>query len=399
LYLGIPDELVKAVNSLAEDTSLSRINKDREDPLSLEGARQDVLVLLDEAVRRGASDMHFESSEKAMEVRLRIDGVLHFERSFRREDAGRVVNILFNLAEISAGDFLRFHDARFMYKVQSREVDVRLSHIPSVHGSSIVLRLLERSRAAVPLESLGYAQLQQEVIEKALKRPHGLILLTGPTGCGKTTTLYAMLNRLKGLGVKVVTVEDPVEIRMPLVTQVAADLRKGHDFHQVTRAILRHDPDVILIGEIRDELTAREAVRAAVTGHLVLSTLHTNDAVSAVLRLRDLGIDAGHIANVLLCVAAQRLVRRLCPLCKRKEGETFFPVGCPACLNGFKGRTVVSEILWVEDEARFLIEQGLTHELKAKLKEKTPLLSMEEDSRRALRDGLTSQDEIRRVIG
>lgn len=376
--------------------------------------------LLDEAVALGASDIHIEPSEKAVEVRLRVDGVLRFHRSFPLKDHPRLVNIFFNRAEVSAGDFLRFHDARFCHTCGSRKVDVRLSHIPSINGSSLVLRLLDKTRAAVSLENLGYAPWHWQVIERALKKPHGIILLTGPTGCGKTTSLYAMLGHVKSTAVKAVTVEDPVEIRLPLVTQVPVDVKKGHDFHQVARAFLRHDPDIILIGEVRDEKTASEAVRAAITGHRVFSTLHTNDTVSAILRLRDLGVDYSYIANTLVCVVAQRLVRKLCPCCRREEFVTpaslsenerafisgpgqivYFPHprGCGRCFEGFSGRTVVAETLLIDDQMRLMIEQGLVHEIALRAREKDKAGSMCADAARLVREGIISVEEAARVVG
>jgi type IV pilus assembly protein PilB len=279
---------------------------------------------------------------------------------------------------------------------------------------------LDKTRSAVSLEALGYAPVHGRVIERALQRPHGIILLTGPTGCGKTTSLFAMLGRVKNAGVKVVTVEDPVEIRLPLVTQVPVDIKKGHDFHQVTRSLLRHDPDIILIGEVRDEKTASEAVRAAITGHRVFSTLHTNDAVSAILRLRDLGVDYSYIANTLVCVIAQRLVRKLCPFCREEEfvtpaslsenervfisgpGEIVYRAhikGCPRCFEGFSGRTVVAETLFIDDEIRFMIEQGLVHEIFLKVKEKALSGSMRADAMRLIREGIISIEEAVRVVG
>ena len=377
-------------------------------------------LLLDEAVAMGASDIHIEPSEKAVEVRLRIDGVLRFHRSFPLKDNPRLVNIFFNRAEISAGDFLCFHDARFDHTSGLKKVDVRLSHIPSINGSSLVLRLLDKTRSAVSLKDLGYAAGHRQVIERALKKPHGIILLTGPTGCGKTTSLYAMLSHVKNAAVKIVAVEDPVEVRLPLVTQVPADIKKGHDFHQVARAFLRHDPDIILIGEVRDEKTASEAVRAAITGHRVFSTLHTNDAVSAILRLRDLGVEHSYIANTLVCVVAQRLVRKLCPYCRQEEfvtpaslseSERIFITGpgeivhrahvkgCPRCFEGFSGRTVVAETLFIDDEIRFMIEQGLVHEIFLKVQEKSLSGSMRADAARLIREGVISIEEAARVVG
>ncbi len=385
-----------------------------------EGGRDDARLLLDEAVARDATDIHIEPSAKAVEVRLRIDGVLRFHRCFPLKDHARLVNIFFNRAQISAGDFLRFHDARFDHDCGRKKVDVRLSHIPGINGSSLVLRLQDKTRAALSLESLGYARAHELVIERALQRPHGITLLTGPTGCGKTTSLYAMLGRLKDIGAKIVAVEDPVEIRLPLVTQVPVDIRKGHDFHQVTRAMLRHDPDIILVGEIRDEKTASEAVRAAITGHRVFSTLHTSDAVSAILRLSDLGVGHSYIANTLACVISQRLVRKLCLFCRREECVTPASVpeeeraylsgpgqivyradiqGCSRCLEGFSGRTVVAQALLIDDEIRFMIEQGLVHEIFLKVREKRDVLSMRRDAARLVEAGVTSLDEAVRVVG
>ncbi len=377
-------------------------------------------MLLDEAVAMGASDIHIEPSEKVVEVRVRMDGVLRFHRSFPLKENPRLVNIFFNRAEISAGDFMRFHDARFDHVVGSRKVDVRLSHIPSINGSSLVLRLLDKTRSAVSLEDLGYAPEHWHVIKRALQKPHGMILLTGPTGCGKTTSLYAMLGHVKSPGIKAVTVEDPVEIRLPLATQVPVDVKKGHDFHQVARAFLRHDPDIMLIGEVRDEKTASEAVRAAITGHRVFSTLHTNDAASAILRLRDLGVDYSCIAHTLICVVAQRLVRKLCSYCRREEfvtpsslpeGERVFISGtgtivhhadrrgCDRCFEGFNGRTVVAETLFIDDQIRFMIEQGLVHEIFLKMKDREPSFSMRADAARLVREGIISTEEAARVVG
>ncbi len=374
--------------------------------------------LLQEAVLSQATDIHIEPSEKAVEVRLRVDGVLHFWRAFPRSELGRLVNVFFHRAEISAGDFLKVHDARFEYRNGSSIVDIRLSHIPSVNGPSLVLRLLDRARSRVALRDLGYAACHEEALALAREVPHGLVLLTGPTGCGKTTTLYAMLEEMRGVGTKVVTVEDPVEVRMPLVTQVQVDIQKGHDFSNVTRALLRHDPDVILIGEVRDDKTAREALRAAMTGHRVLSTIHTNDAPGAILRLKDLGLEYGQIANVLVCVAAQRLVRQLCPYCKKEMivhrskvsptagkylrqemARVCSPVGCSRCRGGFKGRTVVAEIFVIDDGSRFLIEQGLIHELVLKRKENKNMMSMRDDVRRLIEEGTVSLCEAVRVCG
>ncbi len=382
--------------------------------------RDEADALLDEAIALNATDIHIEPSDGAVVVRVRVDGLLRFHRAFPSKENARLVNIFFNRAGISAGDFLRFHDARFEYTAGHKRMDVRLSHIPANHGSSLVLRLLDKDRAAVSLQELGYAPQHEAAIARALIKPHGITLVTGPTGCGKTTSLYAMLGSLKEVGIKVVAVEDPVEIGLSLVTQVPVDVKKGHDFHQVARAFLRHDPDIILIGEVRDEKTATEAVRAAITGHRVFSTLHTNDAVSALLRLHDLGVGYNYIAGTLVCVVSQRLVRKLCLRCRKERFVTPSSVaecqrpfvdapgmivfeadrrGCGECCEGVSGRTVIAEVLLIDDEMRFLIEQGLVHEVALRLREKNDFLTMRADAARLVREGVIGLDEAVRVAG
>lgn len=375
-----------------------------------------VARILIEAVGAGATDIHVEPSLSSFESRLRIDGVLHFHRSWPLGEHPFFVNRVFRRAGISAGDFLRFHDARFEFETRGRTVDVRVSHLPSLNGSALVLRLLERGREAMSMEHLGYSPEHQKVLERILRRPHGLALITGPTGCGKTTGLHAMIGRIKNSEVKIVSVEDPVEVRASCVTQVSVDSAKGYDFPDVTRALLRHDPDIVLVGEIRDEKTAREAVRAAETGHRVFSTLHTNSATGAFLRLRDLGVDWAHLAATLNCVIAQRLVRKLCPEC-RKEGDVgsifpgaegyllhgnskfYVPRGCPSCRGGFSGRTVVAEIFCIEEEDRFLIEQGLMSELVPRQAARAGFVSMRADACRLVTEGVLSLCEAVRVLG
>jgi type II secretory ATPase GspE/PulE/Tfp pilus assembly ATPase PilB-like protein len=386
-YIGIEDDVLAAIDGLMVPAA------------AVEGA-PDIRELLNAAARKDATDIHIEPSSSAVNVRFRIDGVLHFHQAFPREEHSRIVNIFFNKAGISAGDFLRFHDGRFEENCGGHKMDVRLSHIPSVNGSSMVLRLLDKSRSAVSLSALGYRQSHLDQIQAAAKRPHGLILFTGPTGCGKTTSLYALLNGLKSLSVKVVTAEDPVEVRLPLVTQVPVDARKEHDFHHITRALLRHDPDIILIGEIRDEKTAKEAVRAAVTGHRVLATLHSNDVVSAILRLKDLGMDYTQISHTLTCVVAQRLVRVICRHCKGKAAdEAGLERGCSLCQDGYKGRTVAAEVMMLTEEMRFLIEQGLIQEVSAMYLRSPGRLSMRQDAVMLVEEGCVSIEEVERVFG
>lgn len=391
-YIGVESEISFALASF----EMGQVTRN-------DGPINELKELIDKAVIRGASDIHVEPAESTINIRLRVDGVMQFLRALPKKDLSRIVNLAFNRAGISAGDFMRFHDARFEEECCGKKIDIRLSHIPTDLGSSLVLRVLDKSRSAIPLEDLGYSMKVYGQLQEALKRPNGLFIFTGPTGCGKTTSLYSLLNSLKGLHLKVVTVEDPIEVRMPLVTQVGIDLRREQDFHHITRALLRHDPDVILIGEIRDEKTAREAVRAALTGHRVLATLHTNDVTGAILRLRDLGIDYPQISHSLHCVVAQRLVRKLCSHCRTNEPVhgpyTSAPVGCSLCDGGYKGRTVAAELMSVTDEMRSLIEQGLIQEAIAKFMGSTGRITMMADAIRLKQQGVIDALELERVFG
>ncbi len=389
-YIGIEAEIL---------TAISLLKKECTPKAEIEAS--DVKSILAAAILRGATDIHIEPSETTVDIRLRLDGVLQFYRSFPRSELSRIVNIFFNRSGISAGDFFHFHDARFEEDYSGNKIDVRLSHIPSMNGSSLVLRLLNKSRSAFGLADLGYSDDNQRQLMQAVKRPHGLILFTGPTGCGKTTSLYSLLGNLKGLGVKVVTAEDPVEVQLPLVTQVSVDLRREQDFHHVTRALLRHDPDIILIGEVRDEKTAREAVRAAVTGHRVLATLHTNDVVSAILRLNDLGIDYTQLSHTLTCIVSQRLVRILCPKCKKKSDKPneYIPVGCSVCYGGFKGRKVIAEVMCIGPEYRILIEKGLIQEVFSQYISCKEGITMRESAESLIRNGQISRCELERILG
>ena len=267
--------------------------------------------LIDEAIIQNATDIHIEPQEKVSTIRFRIDGVLSFKRCIPLEVHNNLINVVFSRAEITVSDFNKFHDARFSHTFLNHTVDIRVSCIPSIFGPCLVLRLLDITKTLINLENLGFFKTHLETISRIAKKPHGIIIIAGPTGSGKTTTLYAILNKLKNLSTKVITIEDPVEIKMPLVNQVQINEKQDITFAHAARAFLRHDPNIILIGEIRDPDTAKEAIRASLTGHKVLSTLHTNTAIDAIYRLNDLGIDLSHIANSVLAVISQRLVRKL----------------------------------------------------------------------------------------
>src|SRR5208283_5086317 len=297
-------------------------------------------------------------------------------------------------------------------------VDVRFSQIPTIHGPSIVLRLLDKARASIPLESLGYSQHNRMLIDQAIVVPHGLILVTGPTGSGKSTTLSAVLNQIKSISKKIITIEDPVEITHSLMSQVEVKQVQELTFGKAIKAFLRQDPNVILIGEIRDKETAEESLRAANTGLQIFSTLHTNDPISAILRLKDLGIDEVNISSCLVAVVSQRLVRKLCPFCKSlltgvkdmfepyeakylsKDIQPLYKAnGCERCRNGYLGRTVVAEVLLIDPEIKELIGRNALGEISSLLRQRGTYKTMVDDMRSLISKGETSIEEAVRVLG
>lgn len=376
--------------------------------------------LLNDAIIHNATDIHIEPGEKISTIRFRIDGILYFKFCIPLEVHNNLINVVFSRAEITVSDFYRFHDARFQHNYSEHSVDIRVSCIPSVFGPALVLRLLDVNKTLITLPNLGFDALHFENISRIVRKPHGIIIITGPTGSGKTTTLYAVLNQLKDLSTKVLTIEDPVEIKMPLINQVQINEKQGISFAHATRAFLRHDPNIILIGEIRDPDTAQEAIRASITGHRVLSTLHTNTAVDSIYRLHDLGIDLSYIANGVLCVISQRLIRKLCPFCKKRvkvkkenmpesfkqlllgENENeirLFKAGsCEHCQSGYKGRTVIAEILDFDEDIQDMVASGKLDQLRNKWREKA-YLTLEQDAGTLLLKGLTSLEEAERILG
>ncbi len=376
--------------------------------------------LLNDAIIHNATDIHIEPEEKISTIRFRIDGILYFKFCIPLEVHNNLINVVFSRAEITVSDFYRFHDARFQHSYSDHSVDIRVSCIPSVFGPALVLRLLDVNKTLITLPNLGFDQIHFENISRIVRKPHGIIIITGPTGSGKTTTLYAILNQLKDLSTKVLTIEDPVEIKMPLINQVQINEKQGISFAHATRAFLRHDPNIILIGEIRDPDTAQEAIRASITGHRVLSTLHTNTAVDSIYRLHDLGIDLSYIANSILCVISQRLIRKLCPFCRKRvkvkkekipdsfknlllgenenEIRLYKAGGCEHCQAGYKGRTVIAEILDFDEEIRDMVAFGKLDQLRHKWREKA-YLTLEQDAGVLLLKGITSIEEAERILG
>jgi type IV pilus assembly protein PilB len=314
--------------------------------------------LLADAVGMGASDLHFEPFEHLFRVRLRLDGVLHELAQPPLSLRDKLATRLKILARLDIAEKRLPQDGKMRLALGERSVDLRVSTLPTQFGEKIVLRILDTAQAALSISELGYEPAQQEALLQAISKPHGLVLMTGPTGSGKTVSLYACLQRLNQPGVNIATAEDPVEINLPGINQVSINERAGLDFALALRAFLRQDPDVLMVGEIRDLETADIAVKASQTGHLVLSTLHTNDAPATLTRLLNMGVPAYNIAASVNLIVAQRLVRKLCR-CRRPAGgtpATFVPHGCPACnQTGFRGRTGIYQVMPVSAAMQSLI--------------------------------------------
>lgn len=377
--------------------------------------------LIAEAVNLGASDIHIEPQEKKLIVRYRVDGVLKVYHDFPARVKDPLVARVKILSNLDIAEKRRPQDGRIRTRVRGKKIDLRVSTVPTVYGEKVVMRIQEAERYLnVRLEDLGFEPDDLEKFKRAIWTPWGMILVTGPTGSGKTTTLYAALMERNSPDVNIMTVEDPVEVSIPGLNQVQINEKIGVTFANVLRAFLRQDPDIILIGEIRDLETAEIGIRAALTGHLVFSTLHTNDAPSSITRLVDMGIEPFLVGSSVILIAAQRLVRKLCPRCKRvddtpreallrlgalkslDEDVTIYkanPKGCDYCNgSGYKGRTAVYEILEVDEEMRKLIVKGATAEDIKDLARKKGMRTLYEAGMLKVRKGITSVAEVERVL-
>ena len=356
-------------------------------------------ALLTQAARDGASDIHIEPYERHSTVRFRVDGTLREVVQPNRALHAALISRLKIMAELDISEKRLPQDGRISLRIGTRAVDVRVSTLPSAHGERAVLRLLDKSESRLELESVG---MQGEVLERfkhLLTQPHGIILVTGPTGSGKTTTLYAGLQRLDATTLNIMTVEDPIEYELPGVGQTQVNAKIDLDFAKALRAILRQDPDVIMIGEIRDFETAQIAIQASLTGHLVLATLHTNDASSAVTRLTDMGVEPFLLSSSLLGVLAQRLVRKLCVHCRQQDGQgRWRPVGCAHCSQtGYKGRTGIYELLVTDDKIRSLIHNRAAESQIFVAAEAAGLRPMREDGQHLIEQGITTVEEVMSV--
>jgi len=357
-------------------------------------------ALLTQATRDGASDIHVEAFENTSLVRFRIDGTLRDVVRPKRGLHQALVSRIKIMAQLDIAEKRLPQDGRITLRVGGRALDVRVSTLPTGHGERVVLRLLEKDLARLDLTNLGMSDRTLAAFDRLAHQPHGIVLVTGPTGSGKSTTLYAAIRRLDSSTTNIMTVEDPIEYDIEGIGQTQVNPKIEMTFARALRSILRQDPDVVMIGEIRDLETAQIAVQASLTGHLVLATLHTNDAASAVTRLIDMGVEPFLLASSLLAVLAQRLIRKLCQNCKQPDpaGRGFVPVGCPQCgQTGYQGRTGIYELLTVDEALRALVHRGASDAEIRALAEAASMVPLRADAMRWIAAGLTSQEEVLRV--
>ncbi len=420
-------EMASIMQAPDADIEISNIESEQDESLdqTLETAEEAPVIrmvnmMLVEALRTNASDIHFEAMEKSSRLRYRIDGALIERPSPPRHLHNAIVSRIKIMSDLDIAERRVPQDGRFKIKALKKEVDIRVSVLPTVHGEKVVMRTLDKSNLAPSLGALGLDDFAYKAMHYAIEQPHGIILVTGPTGSGKTTTLYSCLQDLNTLDVNIVTVEDPVEYQLAGVNQVHVNTQIGLTFASVLRSTLRQDPDIVLVGEIRDEETADIAVKAALTGHLVLSTLHTNDAPGVIPRLIDMRVPPFLLASSLILAQAQRLYRKLCPFCKREIGEidpeillankidpaifegrqVFEPAGCPKCNKiGFKGRGAIMEVLPVTDGIRAAIVRGTTSNEIRKLAVENGMVTLKQCGILKVAEGATSMQAALEVTG
>ncbi len=422
-YLGVGADTVQSMISEAGDNGLQVIDAESDDDMDLTEAAEGASIIrfvnqiLTEAIELRATDVHIEPFEESLRVRYRIDGVLQ-ETSLAAEVKqfqAAIVSRLKILAKLDIAEKRIPQDGRIKIIISGREIDVRVSVIPMIYGEAVVLRLLDRSSVLLGMDKLGMSPRDLRIMEVILERPHGIILVTGPTGSGKTTSLYAALSHINDIQRKIITIEDPIEYQLHGINQIQVSRKAGLTFASGLRSILRHDPDVVLVGEIRDSETAEIAIQASLTGHLVFSTLHTNDAPSAMTRLVDMKIEPYLVASSLEAVLAQRLIRTICKHCKepltasemaplkRRFGDRLPDVlykgrGCRECQGtGYRGRIGIFEMMVVTDDVRSLIIENASAPELRKMAVKHGMTSLRDDGFRHLFEERSTVEEILRV--
>ncbi len=419
-YESASNDAMQAAEDLGDDIDLTTLAESLPETADLLEQQDDAPVIrlinaiLAEAVKQGASDIHIETYEKRLSVRTRVDGVLQEILQPRRELAPLLVSRIKVMAKLDIAEKRVPQDGRISLRIGGREVDVRVSTMPSSAGERVVLRLLDKQAGRLQLDSVGMADADLHRFRQVLARPHGIVLVTGPTGSGKTTTLYGALGEIDKATRNILTVEDPIEYNIDGIGQTQVNTKTDMTFARGLRAILRQDPDVVMVGEIRDLETAEIAVQASLTGHLVLSTLHTNTAVGAITRLEDMGIEPFLLSSSLVAVMAQRLVRTLCPSCKQAcepdaterdmlgfdpaKGDMLFRAGgCDACNDqGYRGRMGIYELVLVDDQVRRMIHDRRPEaEILTQVRRDTS--GIREDGFRRVKTGITTIEEVIRV--
>ena len=404
------------MDQIVDEVNVDEISDDELDQLKDLASEAPVIrlvnLIIQRAAEQGASDIHIEPFEGNLKVRYRIDGVLQEVESPPRQFAAAVISRVKIMAKLNIAERRLPQDGRIRNRIQGREYDMRISTVPTMHGESVVMRLLNQESVVLDFKALGFQEADHKVFLENLKLPHGMILLTGPTGSGKTTTLYTALSLLNEPHRKIITVEDPVEYQLEGINQIQAKASIGLTFASALRSIVRQDPDVIMVGEMRDLETAEICVQSALTGHLVLSTLHTNDSASSVTRLMEMGVEDYLLTSTLNLVIAQRLVRVLCEECKTKTevpsklyheidgafSHMYVPEGCETCSHtGYNGRISIIEMLQVTDELRKLIlEHADATKLETAAKQQG-MKTMYQDGLQKVAQGITSLEEILRV--
>ncbi|HTN95210.1 MAG TPA: type II secretion system ATPase GspE [Gallionella sp.] len=403
-YEGSGGDAAQVIDEYESDLDLAKMLQEMPAVEDLLDSADDAPVirminaLLTQALREGASDIHIEPFEQNSVVRFRIDGNLRDVVKPKRAIHASLISRIKIMAQLDIAEKRLPQDGRIALRVGGKSVDVRVSTLPTGHGERAVLRLLDKESGRLDLQQLGMSAEVLAQFDKLIAQPHGIVLVTGPTGSGKTTTLYAALSRLNDTRTNILTVEDPIEYELNGIGQTQINPRIDMTFAKALRAILRQDPDIIMIGEIRDLETAQIAVQSSLTGHLVLATLHTNDSAAAVTRLLDMGIEPFLLSSSLLGVVAQRLVRKLCPHCKRREGQYWVEAGCDRCGHtGYQGRVGIYELLLTTEQIRAQIHDRASEADIRSTAQKNGMRTMRADGERWLADGTTTQAELLRV--
>lgn len=414
-----PEEMIQSMDTESRDRILHEL-EEIEDLLDVSDEApviKLVNLILFQAVKERASDIHIEPFQKELKVRYRIDGILYHRLDPPKRYQPAIVSRLKVMAKLDIAEKRLPQDGRIPIKIADKDIDIRVSIVPTTFGERVVLRLLDKSSVLFGMEEIGLGADQLQGLLELIHRSNGILLVTGPTGCGKTTTLYAALSRINSPDKNIITIEDPVEYQLGGIGQIQVNPKIGLTFARGLRSVLRHDPDVILVGEIRDAETAEIAIQAALTGHLVFSTLHTNDAASAATRLVDMGVEPFLVASVVRAIVAQRLIRVICPECKEgyipeaealaeigitpgqlAEGRVYRGKGCPACSNtGYRGRTGTYEMLIMSEAIRQLIMKKSDSATVGRQAVEEGMKTLREDGARKVIDGITTLEEVVRV--